>query len=226
MTPALSFQDGHDGHDDDDAGRTEPRTAPARGFLLDIPDRWQQADLTGAAMAEVRARALAAATTPGEQARINDMFRQGRELARSARRHGALLAVGTADMYADGLFLAYGMVFAVSMPVGQELTLPVLSTQLGTSTDGAVPADRLVTTAQVPHVGTVARVTGTETARITADVDVKLLVMHTMMPVPGSAQEFLVVTLASPNLPLKNEVYDLFDAISGTFRFVEESVAA
>ncbi|MEU6541600.1 hypothetical protein [Streptomyces sp. NPDC047000] len=201
------------------------RTGPARRFLLDIPDQWQQADLSGVAMARVRARALAAAATPGEQARINDMFRQGRELAAAARRHGALLAVGTADMYPDGLFLAYGMVFAVSMPVGQELTLPVLSAQLGTATAGEVPADRVVTTAQVPHVGTVARVTGTETARVTADVSVKLLTMHTMMPVPGGDQDFLVVTLVSPNLPLKSEVYDLFDAVSSTFRFVEDSVA-
>jgi hypothetical protein len=29
-------------------------------------------------------------------------------------------------------------------------------------------------------------------------------------------------TLASPNLPLKSEVYDLFDAITGTFRFLSE----
>jgi hypothetical protein len=226
MTPALKFEDDREGGTDDgDAGDNEPRTGPTRGFLLDIPDQWQQADLSGVAMADVRARALAAAATPGEQARINDMFRQGREMAASARRRGALLAVGTAAMYPDGLFLAYGMVFAVSMPVGQELTLPVLSAQRGASTAGDVPADRVVTTAKVPHVGTVARVTGTETARLTADVDVKLLIMHTMMPVPGSTQDFLVVTLASPNLPLKNEVYDLFDAISGTFRFVEDSVA-
>jgi hypothetical protein len=65
-------------------------------------------------------------------------------------------------------------------------------------------------------------VTGTETTRLTADIDVKLLVMHTMMPVPGRTEDFLVVTLASPNLPLKSEVFDLFDAITSTFRFVTE----
>jgi hypothetical protein len=84
------------------------------------------------------------------------------------------------------------------------------------------PRDRVIASAQVPHVGTVARVTGTETTRVTADVDVKLLTMHTMMPVPGRPEDFLVVTLASPNLPLKDEVYDLFDAITSTFRFVPE----
>ncbi|WP_225812065.1 hypothetical protein [Streptomyces spinosus] len=69
-------------------------------------------------------------------------------------------------------------------------------------------------------MGKVARVTGTEITRLTGDIDVSLLTMHTMVPVPGSADDFLVVTLAGPNLPLKEEVYDLFDAITSTFRFV------
>ncbi|MEV5177044.1 hypothetical protein AB0L10_39620 [Streptomyces flaveolus] len=164
---------------------------------------------------------LAATDDPREQARINDMFCQGREVTRAARRHGALLAAGTATLYADGLFMAYGMVFAVTTPEGQELTLPVLSAQLGVSTaTGVAPKDRVITSVGLPHAGKAARVTGTETTRLTGDIDVRLLTMHTMVPVPGTADDFLVVTLASPNLPLREEVYDLFDAITSTFRFV------
>ncbi|MEV7814498.1 hypothetical protein AB0P05_27830 [Streptomyces flaveolus] len=193
----------------------------ARHFLLDIPDLWDQADLSGEELARTRARALAATDDPREQARINDMFRQGRDVTRAARRHGALLAAGTATLYADGLFMAYGMVFAVTTPEGQELTLPVLSAQLGVSTaTGVAPKDRVITSVDLPHAGKAARVTGTETTRLTGDIDVRLLTMHTMVPVPGTADDFLVVTLASPNLPLKEEVYDLFDAITSTFRFV------
>jgi hypothetical protein len=195
----------------------------AQRFLLDVPDLWDQVDLSGEELARTRAAALATTTDPREKARINDMFRQGREISRAARKQGALLATGTAALYDEGLFLAYGMVFAVTTPQGQELTLPVLSAQLGVSSaTGVAPRDRVIASAQVPHVGTVARVTGTETTRVTADVDVKLLTMHTMMPVPGRPEDFLVVTLASPNLPLKDEVYDLFDAITSTFRFVPE----
>ncbi|MFC5204159.1 hypothetical protein [Streptomyces kaempferi] len=193
----------------------------AQRFLLDIPDQWQQIDLTGEEMARVRAQALASTDDPRAKAEINDMFRQGREVSRAARRYGALLASGTATMYPEGLFMAYGMVFAVTTPAGQELTLPVLSAQVGVSSaTGSVPKDRAITSVKVPHVGTAARVTGTEVTRLTGDIDVKLLTMHTMMPVPGTTQDFLVVTLASPNLPLKNEVYDLFDAITSTFRFL------
>jgi len=193
----------------------------AERFLLDVPELWDNLDLSGERLAQIRARALAAVADPLAKARINDMFRQGREVARAARRQGALLATGTATLYDDGLFLAYGMVFAVTTPEGSELTLPVLSAQLGNNpANGVGPRDRKITSVRIPAVGTVARVTGTETTRLTGDIDVKLLTMHTMMPVPHTTEDFLVLTLASPNLPLKTEVYDLFDAISSTFRFV------
>ena len=194
----------------------------AERFLLDVPELWDNLDLSGERLAQIRARALAAVADPLAKARINDMFRQGREVARAARRQGALLATGTATLYDDGLFLAYGMVFAVTTPEGSELTLPVLSAQLGNNpANGVGPRDRKITSVRIPAVGTVARVTGTETTRLTGDIDVKLLTMHTMMLVPYTTEDFLVLTLASPNLPLKTEVYDLFDAISSTFRFVE-----
>jgi hypothetical protein len=194
----------------------------AQRFLLNVPDLWDEADLSGEKLARIRAQALSMTGDPREKLRINDMFRQGREVSRAARKQGALLATGTATFYSDGLFMAYGMVFAVTTPKGQELTLPVLSAQLGVSSaSGAAPKDRVITSARVPAVGTVARITGTETTRMTSDIDVKLLTMHTMMPVPGTTNDFLVVTLASPNLPLKDEVYDLFDAITSTFRFLD-----
>jgi hypothetical protein len=199
----------------------EPSPRTAHRFLLDIPERWTKLDLSGEELAQRRGQALAATPDPREKARINDFFRQGREISRSARKHGALLAVSTQVMYDEGLFMAYGMVFAISTPEGSELTLPVLSQQLGVSSaNGTAPKDRVIAPARIPHVGTVARVTGTEVTRLTADVDVALLTMHTMMPIPGSTEDFLVVTMASPNLPMKDGVYDLFDAITSTFRFI------
>jgi len=193
----------------------------AHGFLLDVPAGWDEFDLSGEELAHARGSAPATTDDPREKARIDAMVRQGREVTAAARRHGALLATGTATLYDDGLFMAYGMVFAVTTPKGSEPTPPVLSARLGVSSaTGMAPKDRVVTSVRVPLVGSVARVTGTEVTRVTAGVDVELLTMHTMMPVPGTTEHFLVVTLASPNLPLKNEVYDLFDAITSTFRFV------
>ncbi len=204
-------------------GREVPPAGPApaaRRWLIDLPELWDPVDLSGEQLARTRAEALAQVSQAREKARINDMFRQGREVLRSARKQGALLAAGTATQYDDGLFMAYGMVFAVTTPEGQELTLPVLSRQLGLTREGVAPPDRQIIPAQIPAVGTVARVTGTETTRLTADVDAKLLTMHTMIPVPGRTGDYLVVTLASPNLPLKDAAYDLFDAITSSFRFI------
>ncbi|MDX3235366.1 hypothetical protein PV392_06665 [Streptomyces sp. ME03-5709C] len=195
----------------------------AQRFLLDVPDLWGEVDMSGGAMAAARAEALSRIDDPVARAHVNDMFRQGRDLLRSARNHGALLSAGTVTQYDEGLFMAYAMVFAVSTPDGVELTLPLISAQMGVaSAGGKAPKDRAVTSVRIPEVGTVARVTGTEVTRVTADIDVELLTMHTIMPVPQRPRDYLVVTCASPNLPLKEAVYDLFDAITSTFRFVAQ----
>ncbi|AXI77405.1 hypothetical protein [Peterkaempfera bronchialis] len=198
--------------------------ADADRFLLDVPDSWAQLDLTGSALAEARTTALALARDAREQARINDLFRQAREVSRAARRRGALFAAGTATQYDDGLFMGYAMVFAVTAPPGRELTLPVLAAQLsppaGAQGSAKQPQGRTVSAVELPGIGQVARITGIEDAPLTADIVVRMVTMHTVVPIPGSPRDYLVVTCASPNLPLADEVYELFDAISGTLRFL------
>ncbi|MDO0925059.1 hypothetical protein QQY24_06365 [Streptomyces sp. TG1A-8] len=198
----------------------------AQRFLLDIPDPWQRIDPCSAELAGLRARILASTEDAREKERIDNMFRQGREVIRGARRHEALLTAGTATLHTGGLFMAYGMVIPLTTPGGQGCAPPVPSVPLSVPpAAGAPPEDRVVTTANVPRVGEVTRVIGTEVTRLTGDTDVALLTMHTMMPVPGTTGDFLVVSLASPNLPLKKEVHDLFDAITSTFRFVTDAGA-
>ncbi|MGW4643269.1 hypothetical protein ACWEN6_32455 [Sphaerisporangium sp. NPDC004334] len=198
--------------------------APVDRFVLDVPDSWADLDVSGDALAETRAAALAMTNGVREKAAINDLFRQAREVARAARRRGALFAAGTATMFDDGLFMGYTMVFAVTVPPGRELTLPVLTAQLapGASGPGAdrTPTDRKVTTVTLPDIGQVARITGTEDASFTTELSVRMLTMHTVVPLPGAERDYLIITCASPNLPLEAAVYALFDAISGTFRFL------
>ncbi|MFF3437694.1 hypothetical protein [Streptosporangium sp. NPDC002721] len=205
-------------------------------FVLDVPDSWTDLDLSGSVLAETRAAALALAGSPREQIAVNDLFRQAREISRAARRRGALFAAGTAVMFDDGLFLGYAMVFAVTVPPGRELTLPVLAAQLSPPAvsgpgshargGGGEPANRTVSSVTLPDIGQVARITGTEEAPLTADISIRMLTMHTVVPIPGSARDYLIVTCASPNLPLAGEVYELFDAISGTFRFLPAETPA
>jgi len=46
-----------------------------------------------------------------------------------------------------------------------------------------------------------------------------LLNRETLVKVPGGGTDQFLITCCSPNLPLASEVYELFDAISATFRF-------
>jgi hypothetical protein len=74
---------------------------------------------------------------------------------------------------------------------------------------------------ELPRVGEAARVTGAEMVSVTDDIKVEMLTMSTLVPVPATAGQFMLVTCCSPNLPLAEEVYELFDAITSTFYFVE-----
>jgi hypothetical protein len=201
--------------------------AGATGFVLNVPSSWTDFDLSGEALAAMRQAALAEVHETRLRAEVNDYFRKAREITRAARRQGALYAAGTATMYDDGLFMGHCMVFAVSAPAGQELTLPVLSAQLSRTGDGesAQPADRTVTAVELPDIGTVARVTGTEVAQLMDDIRIRMLTMHTIVPLPGEQGNYLIVTCATPNLPLAEQAYDLFDAITSTFRLVAAPVA-
>lgn len=197
--------------------------AGATGFVLNVPSSWTDFDLSGEALAAMRKTVLAEVRETRRRAEVNDYFRKAREITRAARRQGALYAAGTATMYDDGLFMGHCMVFAVSAPPGQELTLPVLSEQLSRTGDGksTEPTDRTVTAVELPDIGTVARITGTEEAQLMDDVRIRMLTMHTVVPLPGERGNYLIVTCASPNLPLAEQAYDLFDAITSTFRLVE-----
>ncbi|MET8770415.1 hypothetical protein [Streptomyces sp. NPDC004658] len=203
-----------------DIGRPEGpcRAGAGEHFLLDIPDTWGPVDAAGTALARSRDRVLAETDDPGERARIVGMFWLGETVVRTARAHGDLLAVGTASRSAYGLFMAYGAVFRVTAPQEQPVVLSALSARLGVGAGGP-PEDRVVACADVPRVGRVVRITATEVPLVPGDPDARLLTMHTMMPVPGTPGSYFVVTLASPNVPMKEGVYDLFDAITSTFRY-------
>ncbi|MEU1513332.1 hypothetical protein ABZ490_14440 [Streptomyces sp. NPDC005811] len=199
-------------------------SAPDR-FVLRVPESWSEADLSGDSLAATRAAALALTDDPRQRAEINDMFRQGRELTHAARRHGALYAAGTVTLFDEGVFMANVMVFAVRAPEGQELDLATLSALLGRpARKGRTPSNRLVTSVEIPEVGTAARVTGVEEVSLTADVTMSVLTMNTVIPVPGEPRSYLLVACSSPNLPLETDVYDLFDAITHTFRYLSSPV--
>jgi hypothetical protein len=188
-------------------------------FGLRVPDHWARFDLSDAPLARARREALKAARDPVIRMQVEDLFRQAKAINQSARRHGALWGAGTATMYDDALFLGHVMVFAVA---AGEADVQDVIRQLSrsTMTDSSGSADaRVVSTVELPHAGQAVRVVGTESVSVNANTKIEMLTMSTLIPVPAGVGQFMLVTCCSPNLPLAEQVYELFDAITATFHW-------
>lgn len=194
-------------------------TTPAR-FALNIPDGWIDYELDRQDFARQQAEMRAAATSSEERRAVDDLFRETRRLVRTARKQGAKSAAGLLARYDEGLLMAYVAVFALQVPDGEELSIADITAQLSRPAGPEGYGDRHVGSADLPEIGTVARVTGTEVVTLTEDVSAVMVAMHTIVPLPGQPGSYLVITGMSPNLPLADSLYDVFDAITGTFRFV------
>ncbi|MER5768557.1 hypothetical protein [Streptomyces sp. NPDC001985] len=197
-------------------------TGGPHSFRIGIPDSWTQYDLSGDDLARVRAGLLR--TTPQKDGRdqINEAFRHARQILEGARRRGALYAAGTTTLYEDGLLMAGMMVFSVSPPAGESFSAHSLAQQFSTTGSGSRSGtSRTFSTPTLPSVGPVGRLVGVEESGLTGEAGYQLLVMHTVVPVPGSRRA-LIITCFSPNLPLADQLYDVFDAITATFAFEDE----
>ncbi|GGV67172.1 hypothetical protein GCM10010277_75580 [Streptomyces longisporoflavus] len=81
---------------------------------------------------------------------------------------------------------------------------------------------RTVTTVDIPEVGMAARTVGVEDVPV-APGDTRTLRMaltQTYIPVPGTTEQVIIVSGASPVLDLAEAFHDIFDAVTSTFRFV------
>lgn len=79
--------------------------------------------------------------------------------------------------------------------------------------------DRVPVVASIEGIGEVARFYGTEEIELPDGRLAESIVMQTFIPIPGSTR-FAVVSASSPVLWLDEVLLDLFDAVTGTFRFV------
>jgi hypothetical protein len=199
-------------------------TAPG-SFTLRVPDSWLDYDLAHQDFSRQQEELRAILTTPEQRQAADDALRQTRRLLRTARQRGAVSAAGMIAADGDGLLMAFVAVFGVSMPPGVELSIGELAQQLTRPAGPNGYGDRTVTSVDLPEVGTVARITGTEVVDLTDEISAAMVAMHTFIPMPGQDGSYLVVTGMSPNLPLADALHDIFDAITGTFRFVRDEAA-
>lgn len=194
-------------------------------FTLEVPESWTDYDLAHQDFNRQQQELRAQLSTPEQRRAADDVIRQARRLVRAARRQGAVSAAGMIARDGDGLLMAFVAVFGVTVPDGMELSVADLAQQLTRPADADGYGDRTVSSVSLPEIGVVARITGTEVVALTEETSAVMVAMHTVIPIPGQAGSYLVVTGMSPNLPLADALYDIFDAITGTFRFADREAA-
>ncbi|MGW4464937.1 hypothetical protein [Micromonospora sp. NPDC004704] len=201
---------------------TDPTStaAPApTGFRLRTPDDWVDFSLADEASEnrialDVWTRAREAGLTESQAGEFTESVRRS---VRQARRSGAVHAAGTFQVYEDGPLTATVLVSVVTPPATGDVLGALTAVQHPTQADGTW---RRVSTAQIDGIGTVGRVHGIQ--HVTLDeATVRSAVMHTVVPLPGST-DVLVVTGTSPNVAEADELFELFDTITGTLRLTAQ----
>ncbi|MFD0342282.1 hypothetical protein ACFVH0_27015 [Streptomyces sp. NPDC127117] len=200
-------------------------TTGSHTFGIAIPENWTEYDLHGDTLAERRAEMLRHAPQKETRDAVNHTFRSARRIMEGARRRGAVYAAGTTAMYEDGLLMAGLMVFSVKPPPGEDFSAKGIAEQFSATGRRRENTTRTLTTATLPGVGPVGRMAGIEETEIADGVSYKMVMTHTFVPVPGG-ERVLVITCFSPNIPLAEPLYDLFDAITSTFAFGEKEPLA
>ncbi|TLS42011.1 hypothetical protein FE633_33255 [Streptomyces montanus] len=204
-------------------------TQASFGFSLSVPESWWEFDIrpegresTIRFLVDERTREI-----PELAPYRSDLTNMLRKMAKDANDSGAIYMGCMAENF-DGV------------PLSATVTVSVLGSKnkqgVALSTDPRAIADSLrtitprresdawrkVTTVDIPEVGPVARTFGVEDVPL-AKGDSRTLRMaltQTYIPVPGTTDQVVLVSGASPVLDLAEAFHDIFDAVTGTFRFV------
>ena len=190
------------------------------GFAVTVPASWFEIDLAPATREE-SIRVLVEDRLRGHQemweAR-HGVMRILREEAATAWDSGAAYCACLVQPTDDGPITASLTVSLVRGPVGATGTedLAERLQVVAPTEDGRFTS---VTTARVADApGDCARTYGVDDLPVAGGY-VRTVFMQTFVPVPG-ANKYFVISAGSPVVPLAEELHDLFDAITGTFRVV------
>ncbi|MBZ6107078.1 hypothetical protein [Streptomyces olivaceus] len=207
---------------------TSTDVSPA-GFSLTVPDSWWEFEIRPEGR-EATIRDLVderVNETPELAPYRSDLTAMLRKMARDAHDSGALYLGCMAENF-EGV------------PLSATVTVSVLGAKnqqgVALSTDPRAIADSLrtvtarregdawrkVTTVDIPEVGPAARTYGVEDVPV-APGDrrtLRMVLTQTYVPVPGTTDQVVLVSGASPVLDLAEAFHDIFDAVTGTFRFV------
>ncbi|MDT0310358.1 hypothetical protein RM780_25910 [Streptomyces sp. DSM 44917] len=204
-------------------------TVERQGFRISVPDSWWEFDLRPETRDDSIRRML------DERIRVQPEFAPHRDTIGAFLRRQAREAWESGAVYCGCMAQSFGGGPPVTAAVTVSLIgartskgeiLPTdpaaIAGQLGTR-QAKKPGDawREVTTVDIKEVGPAARTRGVEDISVPGDTrTVRAVLMQTFIPVPGDQQAVALVSGSSQVLDLADSFFDVFDAITSTFRFI------
>ncbi|GLW51950.1 hypothetical protein Stsp02_76100 [Streptomyces sp. NBRC 14336] len=208
----------------------EALTIERGGFRINVPESWWEFDVRPESRDDSIRRM------------VNERIQAHPELAKYRDAYLDFLRKAAADAWKSGALYCGCMAesFGGDTPITGSVTVSLVSGRSSSgeplSTDPMVMAGQLavkeakkegdswrkVTTVDIPGVGPAARTYGIEDIAIPDDAlkrTVRAVLMQTFIPVPGQEGKVALVAGSSQVLDLADSFFDIFDAITSTFRF-------
>ncbi|MFD3925933.1 hypothetical protein [Streptomyces sp. NPDC058614] len=210
----------------------ETLTIERGGFRIKVPESWWEFDVRPESRDDSIRRM------------VNERVEQRPELAKYRDTYAAFLQKVAADAWKSGALYCGCMAeaFGGDTPITGSVTVSIVGGRSQTgeplSTDPQTMAGQLsvreakkegdawrkVTTVDIPGVGPAARTYGIEDIVVPGDAlnrTIRAVLMQTFIPVPGQEGKVALVAGSSQVLDLADSFFDIFDAITSTFRFAE-----
>jgi len=208
----------------------EALTIERGGFRIKVPESWWEFDVRPESRDDSIRRM------------VQERVQQHPELAQYRDTYVSFLQKAAADAWRSGALYCGCMAesFGGDTPITGSVTVSLvggrtrdgapLSTDPSAIASGLAPKEakkegdswRKVTTVDIPGVGPAARTYGIEDIAVPDDSlgrTIRAVLMQTFIPVPGQEGKVALVAGSSQVLDLADSFFDIFDAITSTFRF-------
>ncbi|CAL9533335.1 hypothetical protein SUDANB21_04099 [Streptomyces sp. enrichment culture] len=210
----------------------EALTVERGGFRIKVPESWWEFDVRPDSRDDSIHRM------------VTERLRAHPELAPHRDTYITFLRKAAADAWKSGALYCGCMAetFGGDTPITGSVTVSLVGGR--TSKGDPLPTDpeaviaqlavkearregdswRKVTTVDIPGVGPAARTYGIEDVPVPGDElgrTIRAVLMQTFIPVPGQEGKVALVAGSSQVLDLADSFFDIFDAITSTFRFAD-----
>lgn len=193
------------------------------GFSITVPDSWFELELhpdaRNTAISKLVDERLA--DVPDLYQHRSALNRVMRETARRAYDGGARFCGTMVTVVGETIMSATVTVTIVDAPDGQAAADAITPHLTARPRRGADSLWREVESVELTGAGRVPRTRGVDDVTLPDGAGwVRSLIMQTFVPFPGpDPARVALITGSSPVLALETEFFDVFDAVTGTFRF-------